>query len=126
MPCCSASSSTISLVSANIVHTVRRTGHLEMRKPEGLGVYGGETHWNSVNRRRGRPKRRVRSSVRIGGAEGIRTPDPLHAKQVLSQLSYSPKVVWDTNYMHGVGGWIGGEGGDGWKTMSQWGRQCVE
>ena len=25
-----------------------------------------------------------------GGAEGIRTLDPLHAKQVLSQLSYSP------------------------------------
>ena len=25
-----------------------------------------------------------------GGAEGIRTPDPLLAKQVLSQLSYSP------------------------------------
>ena len=26
-----------------------------------------------------------------GGAEGIRTPDPLLAKQVLSQLSYSPE-----------------------------------
>ena len=26
----------------------------------------------------------------VGGAEGIRTPDPLLAKQVLSQLSYSP------------------------------------
>ncbi len=25
-----------------------------------------------------------------GGAEGTRTPDPLLAKQVLSQLSYSP------------------------------------
>ena len=25
-----------------------------------------------------------------GGAEGDRTPDPLHAMQVLSQLSYSP------------------------------------
>ena len=68
----------------------------------------------------------VQSTVSRGGAEGIRTPDPLHAKQVLSQLSYSPKVVWDINYMHGVGEWIGGEGGDGWKTMSQWGRQCVE
>ena len=32
----------------------------------------------------------VRSSVHVGGAEGIRTPDPLLAKQVLSQLSYSP------------------------------------
>ena len=27
-----------------------------------------------------------------GGAEEDRTPDPLLAKQVLSQLSYSPKV----------------------------------
>ena len=26
----------------------------------------------------------------VGGAEGTRTPDPLLAKQVLSQLSYSP------------------------------------
>ena len=25
-----------------------------------------------------------------GGAEGIRTPDPLNAIEVLSQLSYSP------------------------------------
>ena len=28
-----------------------------------------------------------------GGAEGIRTLDPLHAKQVLSQLSYSPTIL---------------------------------
>ena len=34
----------------------------------------------------------VLSTVKIGGAEGIRTPDPLHAKQVLSQLSYRPRV----------------------------------
>ena len=26
----------------------------------------------------------------VGGAEGTRTPDPLRAKEVLSQLSYSP------------------------------------
>ena len=29
----------------------------------------------------------------LGGAEGVRTPDPLLAKQVLSQLSYSPNEV---------------------------------
>ena len=28
--------------------------------------------------------------VKIGGAEEDWTPDPLHAMQVLSQLSYSP------------------------------------
>ena len=32
--------------------------------------------------------------VWFGGAEGTRTPDPLHAKQVLSQLSYSPTNRW--------------------------------
>ena len=32
----------------------------------------------------------VRSTVHDGGAEGIRTPDPLNAIEVLSQLSYSP------------------------------------
>ena len=29
----------------------------------------------------------------FGGAEGDRTPDPLHAMQVLSQLSYSPDYL---------------------------------
>ena len=29
---------------------------------------------------------------KVGGREGIRTPDPLLAKQVLSQLSYTPTV----------------------------------
>ena len=32
----------------------------------------------------------VLSIVKFGGAEGIRTPDPLNAIEVLSQLSYSP------------------------------------
>ena len=27
-----------------------------------------------------------------GGAGGTRTPDPLHAMQVLSQLSYNPTI----------------------------------
>ena len=29
-------------------------------------------------------------TAKNGGAEGIRTPDPLNAIEVLSQLSYSP------------------------------------
>ncbi len=29
-------------------------------------------------------------SFHFGGAEGIRTPDPLNANQMLFQLSYSP------------------------------------
>ena len=33
----------------------------------------------------------TRRAENYGGAEGIRTPDPLLAKQVLSQLSYSPE-----------------------------------
>ena len=33
------------------------------------------------------------SKVNSGGAEEARTPDPLLAKQVLSQLSYSPLAV---------------------------------
>ncbi len=35
-------------------------------------------------------ERAARSSNFSGGAEGIRTPDPLRAREVLSQLSYSP------------------------------------
>src|SRR5436309_14197650 len=30
---------------------------------------------------------------KVGGREGIRTPDPLLAKQVLSQLSYTPTIT---------------------------------
>ncbi len=33
--------------------------------------------------------------VRYGGAEGIRTPDLLRAREALSQLSYSP-IKWNT------------------------------
>ena len=32
----------------------------------------------------------INPGIGIGGAEESRTPDPLRAKQVLSQLSYSP------------------------------------
>jgi hypothetical protein len=32
----------------------------------------------------------------FGGAEGIRTPDPLHAMEVRYQLRYSPvnRIIW--------------------------------
>ena len=36
-------------------------------------------------------KRSIRSLLRRGGDERVRTDDPLLAKQVLSQLSYTPK-----------------------------------
>ena len=35
--------------------------------------------------------RRRRSGNSQSGGKGIRTPDPLHAMQVLYQLSYTPK-----------------------------------
>jgi hypothetical protein len=35
----------------------------------------------------------VLSNVQLGGAEGIRTPDLLRAKQALSPLSYSPSIL---------------------------------
>ena len=37
---------------------------------------------------------KARKIERTGGGAGIRTPDPLLAKQVLSRLSYTPMVLW--------------------------------
>jgi hypothetical protein len=37
------------------------------------------------------------SATRIGGADRARTDDPLLAKQVLSQLSYSPRLAFGSN-----------------------------
>ena len=39
-------------------------------------------------------KKEAISRFLIYGDEGIRTLDPLLARQVLSQLSYTPKSVW--------------------------------
>jgi hypothetical protein len=36
----------------------------------------------------------IRLSKSDGGGERIRTDDPLLAKQVLSQLSYTPEWAW--------------------------------
>ena len=41
-----------------------------------------------------------------GGAEEDRTPDLLHAKQVLSQLSYGPIKKQHTALSFGGSGWI--------------------
>ena len=38
----------------------------------------------------GRTARIMRYAQNAGGDKGIRTPDLLHAKQALSQLSYTP------------------------------------
>ena len=40
------------------------------------------------------PKRIGRGAFAAGGDEGIRTHDPLLAKQVLSQLSYTPILLY--------------------------------
>ena len=34
----------------------------------------------------------LKSTLSLGGAEEDRTPDPLRARQVLSQLSYDPNI----------------------------------
>ena len=39
----------------------------------------------------------------VSGDEGIRTPDPLLARQVLSQLSYTPKYMYINNDVYIVG-----------------------
>ena len=47
------------------------------------------------NAAQAKPKRRLNDTrnYTTGGATGARTPDPLLAKQVLSQLSYRPTVI---------------------------------
>ena len=37
---------------------------------------------------------KIDNNFQVGGAERDRTADPLLAKQVLSQLSYSPDYIW--------------------------------
>lgn len=50
-------------------------------------------------------KRKARNdrAFRIGGDEETRTPDPLHAKQVLYQLSYIPRVTFALGGHHSTG-----------------------
>ena len=53
------------------------------------------TGWGTGSDYRSRTNLNVRvlDFIKSGGAEGIRTPDPLLAKQVLSRLSYSPRMA---------------------------------
>ena len=59
----------------NLVTNLPNNGDKKNKTVEGLG--DGDTNF-------------LGSKVNSGGAEEARTPDPLLAKQVLSQLSYSP------------------------------------
>ena len=38
--------------------------------------------------------------LKLGGGKGTRTPDPLLAKQMLSQLSYAPKLFMIPSESH--------------------------
>ncbi len=40
--------------------------------------------------------------IAFGGGKGIRTLDPLRARQVLSQLSYTPKIPGNVLLSHTV------------------------
>jgi hypothetical protein len=55
-------------------------------KEDSIGPTGPELSELAADQK----SKRLTRQRRIGGREGIRTPDPLLAKQVLSQLSYTP------------------------------------
>ena len=43
-------------------------------------------------------KKDRQSTIFRSGAKGNRTPDPLLAKQVLSQLSYNPRMQYENKW----------------------------
>ena len=49
--------------------------------------------------------RRFRLPTPFGGDEEDRTPDPLLARQVLSQLSYTPKYTIEQIHLNGGHKW---------------------
>src|SRR3990170_3817517 len=70
---------------------VRATRSLAQARPFGKGVAGifpSEPFVPAATSRR--PRGLPLRDATVGGAEEIRTPDPLRAKEVLSQLSYGP------------------------------------
>ena len=56
------------------------------------GVFSPTSPRTQCTQDRGKT-RQVRDIIRFGGDEENRTPDPLLARQVLSQLSYAPTVT---------------------------------
>jgi hypothetical protein len=46
------------------------------------------------------PSRKAIGDCKRGGAEGIRTPDPLNAIEMRSQLRYSPNSILDLLYIN--------------------------
>ena len=57
-------------------------GHCDIRETAGI-----------TGRKRIYKKRRILDPSSLSGAKEDRTPDPLLAKQVLSQLSYNPMYI---------------------------------
>ena len=57
----------------------------------GMGVLGASTEGVREALRSG--GQHALLAMESGGAEGVRTPDLLHAMQALSQLSYSPRCT---------------------------------
>ena len=64
----------------------------DVKDRDELAIAAGQTprHRSSARKPSNSPNSAALSSLIVGGADRIRTGDPLLAKQVLSQLSYSP------------------------------------
>ena len=67
----------------------RRSGRILRRSC--TGTSNGVNYWCSKDKWYVDDDGQKQDSRTVGGGTGIRTPDPLHAMQVLYQLSYTPK-----------------------------------
>ena len=72
----------------NFYNTERRHNSLNYFTPNEFGALHSDHPTQAVVQPMGFGPR--------GGGKGIRTPDPLHAMQVLYQLSYTPKAVHES------------------------------
>jgi hypothetical protein len=84
---------TQSISLSNIQHGSKPMLALGRVEPDSKSPYDSES-CSKINVRTCRHSSSSRSNGEVGGAEEDRTPDPLLAKQVLSQLSYSP-IPWN-------------------------------